>query len=139
ANGADAEQDAELGEQAITLSVYLCSFMESGRAPDLAQREHMHRLVGALLDAPGQAGCTEAFEAPPLYTLLCVSEDHELVNDLSCLLRDAGIEVAARASSHELIERPLQGRIDAMLVDAPQLAEMSRLLRCTSSEDGERR
>src|SRR5690606_25229921 len=57
----------------------------------------------------------------------------------SCLLRDAGIEVAARASSHELIERPLQGRIDAMLVDAPQLAEMSRLLRCTSSEDGERR
>lgn len=137
--------DAAVGEQAIALSVYLCSFMEGGRAPDVAQREHMRRLAAAL------AGGDEAVvgvemeggplaEAPPLHALLCVSEDHALVNDLSCLLRDAGIAVIARSSSHDLVERPLDTRIDAMLVDAPQLAEMSRLLRCAAAGDeGDRR
>ena len=141
ATAADAEGDAELAEQAITLSVYLCSFMEGGRSPEAAQREHMARLAAAL--SPGLV-CQDALaaiaEAPPLYALLCVSEDHVLVADLSCLLRDAGIAVIARSSSHDLIERPLDTHIDAMLVDAPHLAEMSRLLRCApAGDDLERR
>jgi len=133
----EGHDDAALSEQAITLSVYLCSFMEGGRAPDLAQREHMRRLAQALVGGEEEVigiereGASAAAEAPPLHTLLCVSEDHMLVNDLSCLLREAGIVMVARTSSHDLVERPLESRVDAMLVDAPQLAEMSRLLRCS--------
>ena len=143
ATGADASGDGVLSEQAITLSVYLCSFMEGGRVPDPAQRAHMRRLSAVLngtVLAAEREDADLAPEAPPLYTLLCVSEDRGLVADLSCLLRDAGIAVEARSSSHDLVERPLPGSIDAMLVDAPHLAEMSRLLRCNAGPDeGERR
>lgn len=144
ATGADAEGDAELSEHAITLSVYLCSFMEGGRTPDAAQRAHMRRLAAALngsvLAPEREDALAGASDAPPLYTLLCVSEDRGLVADLSCLLREAGIAVEARGSSHELVELPVEARLDAILVDAPQLAEMSRLLRCQGAgDDGERR
>ena len=139
ATSADACGDTVLSEHAITLSVYLCSFMEGGRTPDAAQRQHMRRLAAALngsvLPPEREDGIVAADDAPPLHTLLCVSEDRALVADLCCLLRESGIAVEARGSSHELVEQPVEARLDAILVDAPQLAEMSRLLRCQGATD----
>lgn len=128
---ADAAHDGELSEQAIALSVYLCSFMESGRRPDLAQRQHMLGLARALAgEAPAQLD--NAPPEPPVLSLLMVTDDHDLVSDLSCRLVDAGIAILARGNAQDLSRRPPETAVDALLVDGPQLAELARIMRFAS-------
>jgi CheY-like chemotaxis protein len=136
AGEADAVGDGELCEKAITFSVYLCSFMEEGREPDAAQREHLARLNTALagehaatfssLPVPPAA---VASSAPPVRALLCISSDSGLINDLTCRMLDADIAVLARGSVEEAISRPAESPVDAVIIDAPELADFSRRAR----------
>lgn len=142
---ADDLGDAELAEAAITLSVYLCSFMEEGRRPDHAQRSHMERLAQALvgddddafaeLAAEVRGGAEPAAEAPPpVLSLLLVSDDEDLMADLSLRLGSADISVRARRDVEDLAQRELETVPDAILVDTDALKEIARIARLATGE-----
>lgn len=132
-HAADAAGLAELCERAIGLSAYLCSFAEEGRQPDAGQRKRLLALCEEL--APGvdiEADANQivaADGATALPTLLLISQDAHLAQELALRLQRNGIDVQARASVEAALEVPASGTVDAVMIEAAELPEYARRTR----------
>jgi len=140
ASAADGLHDAELACAAVELSVYLCSFVEDGRSPDVSQREKLLRLGGALAGtAPPAASPTAAPATKPsrLAHLLYVSDDSELVAELSLRLAERQVAMTARSNVDDALCRPPEHGMHVVLVDQAQLDGLQRLERAALSLGGD--
>ncbi len=140
ASAADGLHDAELAGAAVELSVYLCSFVEDGRNPDAGQREKLLRLGSALA---GNVAPVEAPAAAPgsskhsrLAHLLYVSEDAELVAELSLRLAERQVAMTARSTVEDALSRPPEHAMHVVLVDQTHLDGLQRLERAALSLGG---
>jgi CheY-like chemotaxis protein len=140
ASAADGLHDAELAGAAVELSVYLCSFVEDGRSPDVAQREKLLRLGGALAGtaqpAP-PAAATTAVKPSRLAHLLFVSADSELVAELSLRLAERQVAMTGRSNVEDALCRPPEHGMHVVLVDQAQLDGLQRLERAALSLGGD--
>jgi DNA-binding response OmpR family regulator len=133
-HAADVAGEADLCERAIGLSVYLCSFAEAGRQPDAAQRQRLRQLCEELapevqLDLLPSSREPAGAGAEPQPTLLLISQDLQLANDLALRLGQAGIDVQARANVEAALDAPTSGAVNAVLIDALELPEYARRAR----------
>lgn len=132
-HAADSAGELELCERAIGLSAYLCSFAEEGRQPDAGQRKRLLALCEEL--APGidiQADAPQAAiidSAPAQPTLLLISQDAHLAQELALRLQRSGIDVQARASLEAALDSPATGAVDAVMIEAAELPEYARRTR----------
>lgn len=131
ASAADGLHDDELASAAVELSVYLCSFVDDGRNPDVGQRANLTRMSRALGGdrSPAAAPSAQAPKPSNLSHLLYVSNDAGLVAEMCMRMAERGVALTARSSADDVLQRPPEHGMHVVLVDQAQLGDLQRLER----------